>query len=156
MIFGWNEIIQDRLWVGSFVRPEDVGLLEQLKISTVLSLQSDQDLAIYNIPTERLLREYSSVNIQYRRVAIPDFDIQALSAMLARAVEELEIALKPSEARVYAHCTAGINRSPTLAAAYLIKNKHLSVRDAYKYVMDRRQCSPYLAVLQEYAESLME
>ncbi len=156
MIFDWNEIIQDRLWVGSFVRPEDVRLLEQLKISTVLSLQSDQDLASYNIPTERLLRAYTSAKIQYRRVAIPDFDTQALSSMLARAVEELETALKPSGARVYAHCTAGINRSPTLAAAYLIKNKHLSARDAYEYVLDQRQCSPYLDVLQEYAESLVK
>jgi protein-tyrosine phosphatase len=156
MIFDWNEIIQDRLWVGSFVRPEDVRLLEQMKISTVLSLQSDQDIASYRIPTERLVKAYTSAKIQYRHVAIPDFDTQALSTMLARAVGELETALKPSGTRVYVHCTAGINRSPTLAAAYLIKNNHLSAREAYEYVMDRRQCSPYLAVLQEYAESIME
>jgi protein-tyrosine phosphatase len=154
MIFDWNEIIQNRLWVGSFVRPEEVRFLEDLKISTVLSLQSDDDLASYNIPVERLLRAYSSAKIQYRRVAIPDFDTQALSIMLAQAVEELESALKPSGARVYAHCTAGINRSPTLAAAFLIKNKRLSAREAYDYVAARRQCSPYLSVLQEYAESV--
>jgi len=156
MIFDWNEILQDRLWVGSFVRPEDVRLLEQMKISTVLSLQSDQDIASYSIPTDRLLKAYASAKIQYRRVAIPDFDTQALSAMLASAVEELETALEPSEARVYVHCTAGINRSPTLAAAYLIKHKHLSAREAYEYLMNQRQCSPYLVVLQEYAESLGE
>lgn len=156
MIFDWNEIIQTRLWVGSFVRPEEVRLLKQLKISTVISLQSDQDLASYNIPTERLLREYSLAKIHYRRVAIPDFDTQALSIMLTQAVEVLEAALKPSGARVYAHCTAGINRSPTLAAAYLIKNMHLSAMEAYEYVLTRRQCSPYLAILQEYAESLVD
>ncbi len=156
MIFDWNEIIQDRLWVGSFVRPEDVRFLEEMNISTVLSLQSDQDIAGYSIPTERLLQAYTSAKIQYRRVAIPDFDTQALSTMLAGAVEELETALKPSGARVYAHCTAGINRSPTLAAAYLIKNKRLSARKACEYVMNQRQCSPYLIVLKEYAESLGE
>lgn len=156
MIFDWNEIIQDRLWVGSFVRPEEVKLLERMKISTVICLQSDQDLACYNIPSERLLMAYSSAKIQFRRVAIPDFDTQALSGRLAQAVEELETALKPSGARVYVHCTAGINRSPTLAAAYLIKNKLLSAKEAYDYVMARRQCSPYLAILQEYAESLVE
>jgi protein-tyrosine phosphatase len=72
--------------------------------------------------------------------------------MLAHAVEELESVLKPSDARVYLHCTAGINRSPTLAAAFLIKNKHLSAREAYEYITAKRQCHPYLAVLQEYAE----
>jgi protein-tyrosine phosphatase len=156
MIFDWDEIIQDRLWVGSFVRPEEVGLLEQMHITTVLSLQSDQDIAGYHIPTESLLKAYAAAKIQYQRLAIPDFDTQALSAMLARAIAELETALKPSGARVYVHCTAGINRSPTLAAAYLIKNKHLSAREACEYVMSRRQCSPYLVVLQEYAESLRE
>ena len=57
MIFDWNEIIQDRLWVGSFVRPEEVKLLAQMGISTVLCLQSDQDLEDYNISSERLTRK---------------------------------------------------------------------------------------------------
>ena len=48
MIFDWNEIIQNRLWIGSFVRPEEVRFLEDLKISTVLSLQSDDDLASWS------------------------------------------------------------------------------------------------------------
>jgi len=155
MIFDWSEIIQDRLWVGSFVRPEEVKLLEQMEISTVISLQSDQDLANYNISCEKLLNAYASAKIKFRRVAIPDFDTQALSTKLALAVEQLESALDPLDARVYAHCTAGINRSPTLAAAYLIKNKLLSAKEAYQYVTMRRQCSPYLAILQEYAESLV-
>ena len=64
--------------------------------------------------------------------------------------------LDPLGARVYVHCTAGINRGPTLAAAYLIKNKGLSAREAYEYVIERRQCRPYPTVLQEYAKSLAE
>jgi len=154
MIVNCSEIIQDRLWVGSFVRPEDVKLLEKMEISTVICLQSDQDLAIYNISCEKLLRAYASARITFRRVAIPDFDTQALLARLTQAVEELESALDPLGARVYVHCTAGINRGPTLAAAYLIKNKGLSAREAYEYVIERRQCRPYPAVLQEYAKSL--
>lgn len=156
MIFDWSEIIQDRLWVGSFVRPEDVKLLARMGISTVLCLQSDQDLEDYNISSEMLLRAYASANIKFRRVAIPDFDTQALSARLSQAVEELEDALNPVGARVYLHCTAGINRSPTLAAAYLTKTEGLSASAAYEYVMVRRECRPYLSVLEEYAESLAE
>jgi protein tyrosine phosphatase (PTP) superfamily phosphohydrolase (DUF442 family) len=154
MIFDCSEIISDKLWIGSFVRPDDVELLQRIKISTVLCLQSDEDLDYYNIPSAKLIKRYASADIDFLRFAIPDFDIHALADMLPEAVEELEDALAPPGARVYVHCTAGINRSPTLAAAYLVKDSGLSASQACEFVMARRECRPYLAVVQEYAESL--
>jgi protein-tyrosine phosphatase len=150
MILDCNEIITDRLWVGSYIRPEDVRFLRQMEITSILSLQSDRDLAIYNINLKKLLKAYALAQIELRRIPTPDFDKQALAANLPQAVEELENALAPRWGRAYVHCTAGINRGPTLAAAYLIKVTGMSAQEAYDYLVARRDCSPYLEILQEY------
>ncbi|MBN1571542.1 MAG: dual specificity protein phosphatase family protein [Acidobacteria bacterium] len=154
MILDCNEIIADRLWVGSYIRPEDVRSLRQLEITAILSLQSDQDLAFYNINLKKLMKAYAQADIELRRLPTTDFDKQTLAANLPRAVEELENALAPRWGRVYVHCSAGINRGPTLAAAYLIKVKGMSAQEAYDYIVARRDCSPYLDVLQEYEANL--
>ena len=92
-----------------------------------------------------LLRRLSCVASQSRILTG-----SAVGIHLPQAVEELENALVPLGAKVYVHCTAGINRGPTLAAAYLIKADGLTAQEAYSYVIARRDCSPYLDTLQEY------
>lgn len=149
-----NEMIPDRLWVGGYLRPEDAGLLAKQLISTVLSLQTDEDLAVYGIQIKKLLKAYQAADIELRRVPIPDFDKESLVANLPLCVSELEEALKPEWARVYLHCTAGLNRSPTVAAAYLIRSGNMSAKEAYDYVTARRHCSPSLELLEKYEESL--
>ena len=150
MILDCNEIIEGRLWIGCFIRPEDIRLLKQMEITAILSLQSDRDLAECNISQKKLLKAYAQAEMEFCRIPTTDFDTQALAANLPLAVDELEKALAPRWAKVYAHCTAGINRSPTLAAAYLIKARGLSAQEAHAYVTARRHCSPYLATLEEY------
>ena len=154
MILDCNEIIQSRLWVGSYVRPEEVRFLRQLGITSVLSLQSEKDLEDYNIPLKKLLKAHEMEQIQLHRIPTIDFDKQALAENLSQGVEELEKALSPRWSKVYLHCTAGINRAPTLAAAYLIKVQGLSAQEAYDYVTTKRRCSPYIEVLQEYETSV--
>jgi protein-tyrosine phosphatase len=154
MILDCNEVIQDRLWVGSLIRPEDVAFLRQLGITSIVNLQSDEDLSNYNISMKKLLKAYALAEIELYRVPTQDFDQKALTANLPQAVAQLEEALLPRWAKVYVHCTAGINRGPTLAAAYLIKVRGLSAQEACDYVMARRHCNPYLATLEEYVQFL--
>jgi protein-tyrosine phosphatase len=154
MIFDYTEIIPDRLYIGTFVRPQDVKSLEQMGITTIVNLQSDADIDNYNLSLKKLLEACSLSEIEHRRFPIPDFDLEALSARLPQAVEEVEEVLCASWAKLYVHCTAGINRSPALAAAYLIKTRGLSACEAYDYVTNRRPCNPYLAILEEYEASL--
>jgi protein-tyrosine phosphatase len=154
MILDCNEIIPDRLWVGSYVRPEDVSILRQMRITSILSLQSNKDLFVYGINLQKLLQAFAMVNIELRRIPTPDFDKQALSVNLPQAVEELEKALAPQWGRAYVHCSAGINRGPTLAAAYLIKVNGMSAQESYDYLVSRRDCNPYLEILKEYEFSL--
>jgi protein-tyrosine phosphatase len=154
MILDCNEIIDNRLWVGGLIRPKDVALLKHIGITTILSLQNDQDLKLYSVSLKKLLRAYQLEEMEFIRIPTQDFDKQALLENLPQAVEELEAALTPRWAKVYVHCTAGINRGPTLAAAYLIKTQGISAKEAYDYVVGRRHCSPYLSTLEEYEESL--
>ena len=156
MILDCNEIIQDKLWVGSYVRPEDVRLLYQLRITTVLSMQSDQDLESYNVSPRKLLKAYALAEIELHRIPTPDFDKSALAANLLHCVERLEAAMAPPWSKVYLHCSAGINRGPTVAAAYLIKNHGLSAQEAYDYVLTRRHCNPYLDILEAYEASFAD
>jgi protein-tyrosine phosphatase len=144
MILDCNEIIENRLWVGCYPRIEEVASLKHLDISAVLSLQSDADLAEYRIPLKKLIKAYESADIEFHRVPTLDFDKQAIGANLESAVEKLEAILLPKWAKVYVHCTAGINRAPTCAAAYLIKTKNMPAVQAYDYVVARRHCRPYL------------
>ncbi len=154
MLIDCNEMIPDRLWVGGVVHPEDVKLLVQMGITDVVSLQSDEDLSKCGVSIKKLLKAYDSAKIFLRRVATPDFNKDAISENLARCVTELEVALEPRWSRVYLHCTAGINRSPTVAAAYLMRARRMSPQEAFDYVSDRRHCSPYLTVLEKYSDSL--
>ncbi len=154
MIIDCNEIILDRLWVGRLIRPEEVKLLLQMGITHVVSLQSDEDLANYGISVKKLLKAYESAGIELRRIATQDFNQEAISKNLANCVGEVESALELRWAKVYLHCTAGINRSPTVAAAYLIRSRKIPAQAAFDYVSERRHCSPYLAVLEDYSRSL--
>jgi protein-tyrosine phosphatase len=150
MFLDCGEILKNRLWVGSYIRAEEVKLLRQLGITDVLSLQSEKDLENYRIPQDKLLKSYQLENIQFHRVPIIDFDRNSLSALISDGVQELEKAMLPNGARVYIHCTAGINRAPTIAAAYLIKVEGMSAYEAFNHVVARRRCSPYLEVLEQY------
>jgi protein-tyrosine phosphatase len=154
MFLDCSEIISGRLWVGCHIQPEDVRILRQMGITSILNLQSDWDLANYSISLKKLIQAYLLEEIDLRRIPIPDFDRLAVGTLLPQAVEELEKALEPLRAKVYVHCTAGINRGPTLAAAYLIKTDGLTAQEAYNYVIARRDCSPYLDTLREYEASL--
>jgi protein-tyrosine phosphatase len=154
MFLDCSEIISGRLWVGCHIQPEDARILRQMGITSVLNLQSDRDLANYNISLKKLIQAYLHEEIDLRRIPIPDFDRLAVGTLLPQAVEGLENALAPLRAKVYVHCTAGINRGPTLAAAYLIKADGLTAQEAYSHVIARRDCSPYLDTLQKYEASL--
>jgi atypical dual specificity phosphatase len=156
MTLDCNEIITDRLWVGSHLRPEDVKQLKLMDITTVISLQNEKDMAGEGISTKKLFKAFGEADIKFRQVAIKDFDKDDLRQNLPQCVAEIEAALQPRAARVYLHCTAGMNRAPTVAAAYMMRSQGMPAQDAYDYIVARRYCRPYLDVLQEYAASLDE
>jgi protein-tyrosine phosphatase len=154
MLFDYNQIIPGRLWVGTSIVPGDAKQLRRMGITIVVSLQSDHDLEERHISLKKLVKALSDANIDLSRVPVRDFSKRDLALRLPKCVAEVEAALAPGWAKVYLHCTAGINRSPTVAAAYLVKSRGMSAREACEYVAAKRDCSPYLDVLEQYKASL--
>jgi protein-tyrosine phosphatase len=149
-----NEILQGKLWIGESIHPKEVNMLARSYITTVFNLQTDKDMADYGISLKALLAAYQEAGIELRRFPIPDFDLHSLAANLPPCVAELEEALHPTWSRVYMHCSAGINRAPTVAAAYLIRHRSMSAQQAYDFVISMRDCSPYLDILEKYSHSI--
>jgi protein-tyrosine phosphatase len=149
-----TEIIPGRLWVGAYVRPEETASIAKMGITTVVSLQTDDDLDLYRLSSVKQVQACAAAGIDFRRVPTPDFDKDALWANLPACVGEVQSALADPRACVYLHCTAGINRAPTTAAAYLILTENMSPEDAYDFLVERRRCSPYVDLLEKYAQSL--
>jgi protein-tyrosine phosphatase len=154
MIVDCTELVPDRLWVGGLIRPDQIGVLKQMGITTVLSLQSDSDLSGYGLSVKKLVKAYESADLEFRRIPTDDFSQQALAENLPKIISELESALQPRWARVYLHCSAGVNRAPTAAAAFLVRSRGVSAQEAFDLVCSRRHCNPYLKVIEQYAASL--
>jgi len=155
VLLDFDEIILDRLWVGSYVLPEHVKRLQRMGITSVINMQSDEDIDRYEIETGKLDKAYRGAGIELRWLPIPDFDENALFGKIRDCVEAIESALAAPGSKVYLHCTAGINRSPTVAAAFLMKTRGFGADQARSYLLERRDCDPYLAVLQRYALCLV-
>ncbi len=150
MFLDCDEIIEERLWVGRYILPDHLEFIRQMGINAIVNLQSDEDLMQYRIPMEQIRRLFSRAGIGIHRIPITDFNHDSLSANLPRAVLVLEELLVPSGSKVYVHCIAGINRGPTLAAAYLMKAHGYSSGEAYARVKKQRHCDPFFSVLEGY------
>ena len=146
----FDEIVSGRLWVGGRVGEKDMPQLKQMGITTVVSLQTDEDLLHYGISPAGLARAYREAGIELRRVPTPDFDREALRRNLPEAVAQVTEAFADPGTRLYLHCSVGINRSPTTAAGFLIRSRGISAREACIWMTAKRDCSPTPDVLEEY------
>ena len=148
--------ILENLWVGSYPQtPEDILHLKQSGITAVLSLQSDDDLRKRATQWGLWADFYRSQGIRAERVPIRDFDPPALLRHLPEAVEVLDELIRQGHT-AYVHCTVGLNRSPTVAIAWMMKARapELSPAEAVDLFSEKRHCVPYEEVLERWAQSL--
>lgn len=140
--------VTDGVYVGTYPQtPEDIRHLKQtLGVTAVLSLQDDGDLDALGVRWDLLQRAYQASGIVAVREPVKDFSPRALFERLADCVERLE-QLVGAGHRVYVHCTAGINRSPTVVIAWLHVHRGLPVEEATATVTGRRECWPFPEVL---------
>jgi protein-tyrosine phosphatase len=135
------------LFVGEYPRVADVeGLRAVHAITAVLCLQDDVDLWDKGIALDRLEEAYRHAGILFRRVPVEDYEEAALDAVLGEAVAALGDLLDAGHT-VLVHCSAGYNRAPTLAVAYLCERGGMTLSDAVAHVKARRPCMPYLSLL---------
>ncbi|MEJ2010203.1 MAG: dual specificity protein phosphatase family protein [Acidobacteriota bacterium] len=132
------------LYMGPFL--ESAHEVEMLRrhagVTAVLNLQTDEDIwtnEFFGEPFETL---YATSGVKLCRAPVRDFDAMDLQQRLPECVAALRRLLEEGET-VYLHCTAGINRAPTVAIAYLHWCLGWDLDDAVKHVAEcRNKCSP--------------
>jgi atypical dual specificity phosphatase len=140
--FGW--MIEKRLAGVSYPRSEDaIALLQKLGIQALLSL-SEESLS------EVLLRKYK---IQWKHLPGADFTAPTLE-QVKKAITSIDSFLKDG-LPVAIHCRAGLSRTGTILACYLVVQGN-SATDAIQEVRTRRPGSietpEQEAVIEQYEQ----
>ena len=146
------DLVYDRLYVGRYPQdPDDVARLrDELGVGAVLNLQSDEDLLDRAIQWPAMWKTYVAGGIVVERVPILDFAKDDLLRNVEAAVQKLHELRDDRGLSVYLHCNAGINRSPTIAIAYLALYQGMTLDDAQVLVEQRHRCIPYVDVLRKW------
>jgi hypothetical protein len=119
------DVIEDGLWVGRAPRaPEEFACLRDLGVQDVLTLQTEDEARHGGILPPLAFRIAVANGLALHRVEIPDMSPSALRVRTPRAALLLKD-LRGRGRRVYVHCAIGLNRSPTIVAAYLVLSRGL-------------------------------
>ena len=147
--------IEENIFIGSAPQSDvDVGRLVQMKVTTVVSLQSDQDLTGFRIDWKKLQSSYQYNNIAIHRFPIIDFDEIDLGNRLAEPIQALNQLLSVGH-RVYLHCNAGICRAPATVLGYFCHYRSMSIEEGLKYIRSNRpQVHPYLTSVEQALTNL--
>lgn len=144
--------IEPRLYVGTCPRETtDIDDLKRLGVTAVLNVQTDDDLAFWGVSWDDLVARYDELGIEVRRVPVRDFDPESLRLGLPECVRVLDELLGDGHT-VYVHCSAGINRSPSVVIAYLHWIEGRPLDEAAAHVMQRRACDPYVEAIRLASE----
>ena len=149
--------IEADIFIGSApLNSVDVARLKQLKISAVLSLQSDDDLKSHRIDWGKLQSAYLYNNILVQRFPVTDFNETDLGEKLPSAVIGMQMLMTEGH-RVYVHCNAGVCRAPGTVLTYLCHYRGMSVEQGLEYIRRQRpQANPYLQSVQVALKELQE
>ena len=151
-MINFDKII-DEIFVGSCPASSvDVHRLKQAGMSAILNLQTDGDFKINAINWPDLEKNYHDSGIASYRYPIIDFDDDDLIKLISGAAETLNDMVQ-HHSRVYVHCTAGKQRSPSAVITYLAWHKNLGLQNSIDLVMAARNCAPPIHAL-ERADAL--
>ena len=118
---------------------DDFRELKELNITAILSLQTQEDDSAGAIEIER--NTAIAIGMTFTNLPVTDFDRLELARKLPECVKTVEGLLAHVD-NLYLHCTAGVNRSPTVAAAYLHWSLHWPLEKALEHIETCRNCCP--------------
>ena len=124
-IFNW--VLINELMVGSIpLNEKDVLILKNKGIKSILSLCSDEEAIIYkSIDSIFKRKQYTLPDHKYSQ-SLALKDINNVLNILSDQIDH---------GPVYVHCFAGVERSPLICMAWLIKSQGMSVIEALNYMM---------------------
>ena len=143
-------ILDEHVCVGSAATTADAlaFVREHCGVTALLSLQTDEDLGARGLRWSTVWNLAMRAWITAVRVPIRDFDKRDLLARIEPALAALDELLGNGH-RVYVHCSAGLNRSPTVCIAHFVRgDAHRGVDAAWAFVLARHpEAVPYLDVV---------
>ena len=143
--------LDDQLVVGSCPSSlEDIQSLAAMGVKGLVNLQSDMDLRSRALEWTILWPLYLRHGISAVRVPIIDFEPADLARHIDAAVMAVAKHIDAGK-RVYVHCNAGLNRSPSVVIGYLMLSRGLTLKDAVAWIKERHECVPYPDVIQGWA-----
>jgi protein-tyrosine phosphatase len=119
----------------------DFEQLRSMKITAILSLQTDEDMQMCDLQSAA-----QNLGLAFHNVPVVDFDRADLRRKLRDCVVLLDDLLKAGQT-VYLHCTAGVSRSPTVAAAFLNWKLGWTLDQALSHLRAVRNCCPDAEVI---------
>lgn len=147
MAINFNRILPN-LYVGTVPKTfDDVErLMREIGVTAVVNLQTDDDFQWYQIDWPKIEAYYIKLRIEAIRKPIRDFELENLRDKLPEATSLVDELARGGHT-VYLHCTAGVNRSPTVAIGYLYRYLGYDLETAIRVVKTSRICDPYLEAL---------
>lgn len=143
--------LDDQLAVGSFPSgPSAIDALAATGVTAVVNLQSDADLQSRNLDWSQMWMSYTRAGIKVTRVPVIDFDVADLARNLTKAVAAVAKHVD-ADRKVYVHCNAGLNRSPSTVIGFLIRHRGMSPTEAIAWVGQRHRSMPYEDVIVRWA-----
>jgi protein-tyrosine phosphatase len=144
--------LDDTLSVGSHPHaPEHFSELQAVHgVQAVVSLQSDADLASRGLSWNMVWQLWTRLGVQATRVPITDFDQADLGRRLDDAVAAIA-GYVAADRRVFVHCNAGLNRSPSAVIGYVMLHRGMALDAATSWVLERHRAMPYQDVLAKWA-----
>ncbi len=124
-----DEVIT-RVFVGDIRASVDYEALRTNMISHVLN--------VTNFPLDTVtMANYEKLNIRFAQVMMEDSPYFDLRKNIFAAVSTVRSALD-DDGRILVHCTAGISRSATVVAAYMIEHLEYSAESALRRLKSKR------------------
>lgn len=134
-------IVTPELFVGPApVDTQDFLQLRGLGVTAILSVENPEEDGVADAIEEESQAARGN-EIHFTNLPVTDFDRLALARKLPEGVKLLDDLLASGKV-VYLHCTAGVNRSPTLAVAYLHWSLQWPLEKALEHVFECRNCVP--------------
>ena len=139
--------VTERIGGCSLICPEDIESLEEAGVSAIVGLvEEDEYYECWDEGVEGLLEALYSRGIEFYYIPTPDFaapDVEE-ACRVFRRVEEVE----KRGGRIVFHCYAGLGRTGTMIAAYLVAVYGMGLEKALEAV---KKACPY-AGPQSYAQ----
>jgi len=150
------DLIQAKIYVGSGPSKQDVAQLKQLRVSALISLQSDEDLQERNIDWEAIQNWYLDNDITVQRYPILDFDETDMETKLGQPIIALQKLLSEGHT-VYIHCNTGVCRAPAVVLGYLCHYEGMSIEAALRQIQIARPiASPFRSAVRKAVSALVD